>query len=98
MEFVVLGCTWGFGQGFCFCQVYGVSLHRFLPSLLGLSISLLLPLFFDERVCGSIRFLVFCGPWVAQVVFFGGLRSSEPRGYLGFMCLLCVCTFDELIQ
>ena len=89
MEFVVLGCTWGFGQSFRFCHVHGVSLRRFLPSLLGLSISFLLSLFFDELVCGSVCFLVFCGPWVAQAVFLGG-SGVLSRGAVFVLCVCCV--------
>ena len=71
MEVVVFGLTVGFGLVFPFWRVYVVFLSRFLTSSLGVEPQSPCSLSFDKFVCGSVRFLFFCGPWVAQAVFWG---------------------------
>ena len=71
MEVVVFGLTVGFGLGFPFLAGICGFLSRFLTSFLGVEPQSPCSLSFDKFVCGSVRFLFFCGPWVAQAVFWG---------------------------
>ena len=98
MEVVVFGLTVGFGLGFPFLA--GILWFFLADSLLvslGLSLSLLVPSFLINSFVGLYASCFSVGHGWPRLCS-GGLRCSEPRGWLWFffMCLLCVCTFERV--